>query len=72
MFARSLRNAVHIRRFTIRPVDASGWEVRDETDGDVLKRVLYSDWHRVERAIAAFSKEAETLRAGGWVEESAN
>jgi hypothetical protein len=69
MYAKSLRNAVHTRRFTIRPVPTSGWEVRDENDGGVLKRVLYRDWHRVERAIAMFAIEADTLRAGGWVDE---
>ena len=72
MYAKSLRNAFHIRRFTIRPVPAAGWEVRDENDGGVLKRVLVSDWHRVERAIAMFSKEADTLRAVGWVDDPAN
>ena len=72
MYVKSLRNAVHTRRFTIRPVPRSGWEVRDENDGGVLKRVFVSDWHRVERAIATFSKEAETLRATGWVDDPTN
>ncbi len=72
MYAKSLRYAIHTRRFTIRPVPTSGWEVRDENDDGVLKRVFYSDWHRVDRAIAAFAKEADTLRAVGWVDEPVN
>jgi hypothetical protein len=72
MYARALRNAVHTRRFTIRTVPPLGWEVRDENDGGVLRRVLVSDWHRVERAISNFTKEAETLRAGGWVDDPTN
>lgn len=72
MYAKALRKAIHTRRFTIRPVPTSGWEVRDENDAGVLRRVHYSDWHRVERAIARFAKEADTLRAVGWVDEPTN
>ena len=66
MYATSLRNQLHVRRFTIRHVHP-GWEVRDENDAGILKRVIYKDWHRVERAIAMFEQEEAMLEAAGWV-----
>jgi hypothetical protein len=68
MYARLLRKAAHIRRFTIRDTGTSGWQVLDEQDSKVVKSVLYDDWHRVERAKAAFALEASMLREAGWVE----
>lgn len=68
MYARLLRKAAHVRRFTIRNTGTSGWEVLDEQDAKVVKSVLYDDWHRVERAKAAFAAEALTLREAGWIE----
>lgn len=68
MYARLLRKAAHIRRFTIRDTGTSGWQVLDEQDTKVVKSVLYDDWHRVERAKAAFALEASLLREAGWVE----
>jgi len=68
MYARRLRKAAHTRRFTIRNTGTSGWQVQDEQDSTIVKSVLYDDWHRVERAIAAFSVEIAMLRESGWVE----
>jgi hypothetical protein len=42
--------------------------VLDEQDAKVVKSVLYDDWHRVERAKAAFALEASLLREAGWIE----
>jgi hypothetical protein len=28
-----------------------GWEVREERDHEVIRTTLYTDWHRVERAV---------------------
>jgi hypothetical protein len=28
-----------------------GWEVKEERDNEVVRRVTYTDWHRVERAV---------------------
>ena len=66
MYATSLRKQLQLRRFTIRHV-RPGWEVRDENDHEVLKQVIYKDWHRVERAIAMFEQEEAALEASGWV-----
>jgi hypothetical protein len=68
MYNRLLRKAAHTRRFIIRNTDTSGWEVRDEKDSRIVKSVLYDDWHRVERAKAAFAMEASLLRETGWIE----
>ena len=66
MYASSLRKQLHVRRFTIRHV-RPGWEVRDESDDSIVKRMIYKDWHRVERAIAMFEQEEAMLEAAGWV-----
>ena len=68
MYARLLRNADHVRRFTIRNTATSGWEVVDEQDASILKKAQYDDWHRVERAIWAFSVQASLLHDEGWTE----
>lgn len=68
MYARLLRKAAHTRRFTIRDTGTSGWQVLDEQDARIVKSVLYDDWHRVERAMAAFAAEASMLQKAGWVE----
>ena len=68
MYAKILRKAAHVRRFTIRDTGTSGWQVLDEQDTLVVKSVLYDDWHRVERAKASFAIEAAILREAGWVE----
>jgi hypothetical protein len=65
MYSTALRHQLQVRRFTIRHV-RPGWEVRDENDGGILKRVIYKDWHRVERAIAIFEQEEAELEAAGW------
>ena len=66
MFAKELRCAGHTRKFSIRDAGASGWEVRDEQDDRVLKHVLYTDWHRVERALNMFNLQIDELQNSGW------
>ena len=67
MYKASFRKQKHVRRFTIHHVQP-GWEVRDENDAMILKRVIYQDWHRVERAIALFERQRAALEAAGWTE----
>jgi hypothetical protein len=66
MYAFTLTKADHTRRFTITDAGDEGWEVRDEEDTRVVRRVLYTDWHRVERARMTFDQEASSLAAAGW------
>ncbi|MGE0591978.1 MAG: hypothetical protein AB7G23_02495 [Vicinamibacterales bacterium] len=68
MYQRELRNAAHTWRFTIRQADAVGWEIREERDSQVVRQVVYDDWHRVERARMAFAVEAAVLQETGWTE----
>ena len=70
MYARIFRKAAHIRRFTISDTTSSGWEVREEQDTQVVRTVLYTDWHRVERAMMVFTREARLLSDSGWTEAS--
>jgi len=68
MYSRCFEKASHIRKFTINSKNVGGWEVSDEQDSRVIRRVNYYDWHRVERALREFAIEAETLQANGWNE----
>ncbi len=68
MFTRSLRNADRTRRYSISATPA-GWEVREEQDSQVVRRVEYQDWHRVERARRSFGLEVRELEAAGWRKE---
>jgi hypothetical protein len=68
MFTRHLRNADHTRRYSIAETPA-GWEVRKEQDSQVIRRVEYTDWHRVERARRSITLEVNALEAAGWQQE---
>ena len=68
MFTRHLRNADHTRRYSIAETPA-GWEVRKEHDSQVIRRVEYTDWHRVERARRSITLEVNALEAAGWQQE---
>lgn len=64
-FIRNLRIDGHTRRFTIAQTNA-GWEVREEQDSRLVRRVEYHDWHRVERARRNITIEASQLQDAGW------
>jgi hypothetical protein len=66
-FVKSVRNAEHTRRYTIRTTGL-GWEVREEQDSKVVRKSLYYDWHRVERARKVIVIKLDGLRAEGWQE----
>jgi hypothetical protein len=68
MFSKNLTQAGHSKRFSVRAVTPAGWEVCEEVDATVVRKVRYDDWHRVERAVAQFSLEVSRLRRTGWVE----
>jgi len=67
MFARALQKDRHQKRFTIVQT-GQYWEVLEEQDSRVVRRVVYDDWHRVERARRVFAQEVESLCQAGWVE----
>jgi hypothetical protein len=64
-FLKSLQKADHIRRYSIQPT-STGWEVREEQDSEIVRHSFYQDWHRVERAMQAFSLKLNVLREEGW------
>jgi hypothetical protein len=64
-FVKSLQKADHIRRYSIQPT-STGWEVREEQDSEIVRHSFYQDWHRVERAMQAFSLKLHVLREEGW------
>jgi hypothetical protein len=66
MFTRELTQAGHVRRFSIEPAAGSGWEVREEQDSRVVRRVRYDDWHRVERALLTMREQVMELEENGW------
>jgi hypothetical protein len=66
MFSVILRNADHIRRYTVSLHTAAGWVVARERDGESPQRKIYRDWQRVERALALFRWEVSQLTAHGW------
>ena len=68
MFNKSLSNAGHTRRYSIVSTE-SGWEVREEEDNRVVRRVAYHDWHRVERARRSIAHQLNALQEAGWVLE---
>ena len=66
MFAKELTQAGHTKRFTISEAAQSGWEVLEEQDSHVVRRVCYTDWHRVERAVLLLSLQVSELEENGW------
>lgn len=57
-----------ILRYLIVPHGARGWEVREEQDDRIVRRVRYTDWQRVERARTVFDLRVSSLRGSGWIE----
>jgi hypothetical protein len=72
MFAKELTHAGHTRRFTISAEGGEGWEVRVEQDSRVVRRVCYTDWHRVERAVQLITLQVSELEENGWRERQPN
>jgi hypothetical protein len=66
MFSKTLTQAGHTRCFSVSARHSSGWEVRIEQDSQVVRQVLYTDWHRVERAMGSIEREVGDLEAQGW------
>jgi hypothetical protein len=70
MLSFTLRNDQHVHSFAIAHTRGSGWEIREERDGEVVRLARYFDWHRVERAREAFKRQAESLQQHGWLLEA--
>jgi hypothetical protein len=66
MFSVQLERQGHVRRYSISTSESGGWEVKLESDRQLARQSNYRDWHRVERARAAFALEVSELTAHGW------
>ncbi len=66
MFSREITLADHSRRFTLAPSVGGGWELSVMQDRAVVRRSIFSDWHRVERAMNAIEREMSELLSKGW------
>lgn len=64
-FDKQLKYLENTRRYSILTTDA-GWEVREERDSQIVKKVSYQDWHRVERARRSITIELDELQRKGW------
>jgi hypothetical protein len=68
LLAVTLVNADHIRSFRVQSISPTGWETCESDGQHVVERRRHTDWHRVERPPARFSREIEELREQGWRE----
>ena len=66
MFSVNLERAEHTKRYSIRQLNESGWEVRLEEDSELTHRACYRDWHRVELAMAVVKLKVSDLTSRGW------
>ena len=66
VFSRGLTDGSHTRRFDVERAPNEGWRVREQRDTEIVRQVVYGDWHRVELAIRGFSVEAWQLKQQGW------
>ena len=67
MYACALSKAPHTKRFSITDTGRA-WVIIEEEDSAVVRRVVYDDWHRVERARKLFVRTVATLRQNGWTD----
>jgi hypothetical protein len=72
MFAKELVHDGHVRRFSVRSAGLEGWEIRVEEDAAVVRRLCYTDWHRVERAVDVMRREMQALVSSGWRDRPAH
>jgi hypothetical protein len=59
MHTRERIHGGHTTRFIVAE-SPQGWEVREERDNCIIRRMEFSDWHRVERAMLAFEAASAT------------
>ena len=67
VFEKTLVREGHIRSFQISFVPG-GWEVSEQGEDAAALRQKHTDWHRVERTVARFTRRIEELRQDGWTE----
>jgi len=66
VFSLILTDGAHRRHFAVERAPQLGWRIRDESDDEVIRQVIFDDWHRVELAIHGFTAEAAIMARHGW------
>ncbi len=66
MFSIALQHDEHTRKYRVAASQPSGWELTLTEDTKATRQVHYDDWHRVERALAAWQLEIARLTEKGW------
>ena len=66
IFQKTLVRASETRTFHIEHVDAVGWQTRELANDRVAQQHRRTEWHRVERDVARFTREIEELHRDGW------
>ncbi len=59
---RSFVSEGHVHRFVVTQ-DKAGWELIEQEDAKVIRRLHQDDWHRVERALRRFEQTVTTPTA---------
>jgi hypothetical protein len=64
-FSKTLKREQEVRSFDIDQRGA-GWESSEHTNQGMARIQSHSDWHRVERELARFTRQIAELRDEGW------
>jgi hypothetical protein len=67
-FQKTLVCASETRSFQIEHYPATGWRTRELANDRVVNQQVRTEWHRVERDLARFSREIDQLQLRGWRE----
>jgi hypothetical protein len=46
----------------------AGWEVTEPAGDQEARHQRHTDWHKIERTVARFTREIDELRREGWTE----
>ena len=66
MFRMYLSRGEETRSYSVADLGTRGWALNKEENSRLVRSACYTDWHRVERAIALIHLEAATLEREGW------
>jgi hypothetical protein len=66
LFEKTLVRASETRSFQIRHTVSEGWQSSEFENDRVARQQQRSEWHRVERDLARFTREIEELHRQGW------
>jgi hypothetical protein len=68
VFQKTLVRASETRSFHVEADASRGWRTVVSANNRIAHEKIRTEWHRVERDIAAFAREIEELQRQGWHE----